>query len=72
MRLWQRQLIEEGILTEEEAETMDKEAKREADAAAKFAQESEFPSLDDIYSDVYWEVDERTEAGRTGRHFFND
>jgi pyruvate dehydrogenase E1 component alpha subunit len=22
--------------------------------------------------DVYWEVDNQTEAGRTGRHFFND
>jgi len=25
-----------------------------------------------IMQDVYFEVDRQTEAGRTGRHFFND
>lgn len=71
MRLWQRRLIEEGVLDESTANALDKAAKEEANAAAKFALESDFPSVEDIYDDVYWEVDKQTEAGRTGRHFFN-
>jgi len=71
IRNWQRQLIEEGVIDEEKALAIDKEAKQEADASAKFAIESEFPSVDSIFEDVYWEVDHETDAGRTGRHFFN-
>lgn len=70
--LWRQELLKEGVLTEEEAGQLDKEAKQEAADSAKFAEESEFPTVDDILTDVYWEVDEGTEAGRTGRHFFND
>ncbi|MFV0415452.1 MAG: pyruvate dehydrogenase (acetyl-transferring) E1 component subunit alpha, partial [Chthoniobacterales bacterium] len=62
---------EEGVLDESTANALDKAAKEEANAAAKFALESDFPSVEDIYDDVYWEVDKQTEAGRTGRHFFN-
>lgn len=72
LRIWRRRLVEEGVLTDEEAEKIDKEAKKEADAAGKFAIESEFPSEESIFEDVYWEVDEGTESGRTGKHFFND
>ena len=50
---------------------MDQKAKEEANAAVKFAEESPYPELDDIYADVYWEVDNKTEAAR-GTHFFND
>ncbi|MFV0336668.1 MAG: thiamine pyrophosphate-dependent dehydrogenase E1 component subunit alpha [Chthoniobacterales bacterium] len=71
IRHWKRSLIEEGVLDEDAAIALDKAAKQEADEAAKFAIESDFPSVDDIYQDVYWEVDNQTEAGRTGRHFFN-
>lgn len=72
IQLWQRQLIEEGVITEEDSQEIDREAKKEADAAAKFAMESDFPHVEEIFSDVYWEVDERTESGVTGKHFFND
>ena len=51
---------------------MSKEANREAKAAVKFAEQSPFPETSAIFDDVYFEVDEGTEAGRTGRHFFND
>jgi len=40
--------------------------------ALKFAEESPFPEIESIFDDVYWEVDEKTAAGTTGRHFFND
>jgi len=72
INLWRNRLLAEGILDEEEAARIDREAKAEADAAARFADESPFPREADIYSDVYYEVDHQTESGRRGRHFFND
>jgi TPP-dependent pyruvate/acetoin dehydrogenase alpha subunit len=63
--------VDEGILKESQAEEMDQKAKDEANAAVTFAEESPYPALDDIYADVYWEVDNQTEAAR-GTHFFND
>ncbi len=70
LRIWRRTLIEEGVLTDEEAEQIDTEAKQEAEAAARFADQSDFPPASSIFDDVYWEVDHQTEAGRTGTHFF--
>lgn len=70
--LWQKQLIKEGIATDEVIARMDKEARKEADQSVKFAEDSPFPDLEAIFDDVYHEVDAGTEAGRTGRHFFND
>ena len=70
--LWREQIISEGILTDEEAKAIDKEAKQDAAASVKFADESPYPELKSIFEDVYWEVDNNTESGNTGRHFFND
>lgn len=63
-------LQQEGILTEEQFSEMEKAAKAEAAAAARFAEESPFPAPESIQEDVYWETDH----GRTsqGRIFFND
>lgn len=65
-------LIKDGYLTEDEAKAIDKEAFAEAEASGVFAEESPFPDPSEIFDDVYWEVDNNTEAGSTGRHFFND
>ncbi len=70
--LWKTKIIAEGVITEEQADQIDKEAKPEAKASVKFADESPDPTSDAIFEDVYWEVDNNTEAGNTGRHFFND
>ena len=72
LQLWQKQLTKEGILNEEQIGALDAEAKAEAEAAVKFAVESPLPDPADIFSDVYYEVDRQTPAGRTGKHFFND
>ena len=72
IRLWRKRLIEEGVTTEEKIEAMDDKIKAEAAAAAEFAIGSPFPAPETIFEDVYWEVDEQTEAGLTGRHFFGD
>ncbi len=72
IRLWRKQLLAEGVITEEKADEIDNEAKDEANAAADFAIESEAPAPESIFDDVYWEVDNQTDAGRTGRHFFGE
>lgn len=72
LRVWQRILVEEGVITEEEIQVIDKEAKTEAAVSAKFADDSEFPSEAEIFDDVYWEVDNKTENAKTGKYFFGD
>ncbi len=70
--LWEKRLKEEGVADDESIKKIDTQAKAEAAAAVKFAEDSPFPELEDIFTDVYYEVDMGTEAGRTGRHFFSD
>ena len=71
IRQWKAQLVSEGVLTEEQFDELDKAARAEAEESVKFAEESPLPSDASITEDVYFEVDRNTEAGRTGRHFFN-
>ena len=68
---WKDQLLSEGVVTEDDFKTMMKEAGDEAETAAQFAQQSPYPDESEMLDDVYWEVDNRTEAGNTGRHFFH-
>jgi pyruvate dehydrogenase E1 component alpha subunit len=72
MRLWKKRLIEEGLIEEAAAEEMDQAAKEEAEASAKFAEESAFPNESEIFQNVYYEVDHQTESGAQGKHFFNE
>lgn len=72
VRLWRKKLIEEAVFTDVEADAIDKEAKREADASADYAEQSPPPTVESIFEDVYWEVDHDTEASKVGRIFFND
>ena len=72
VNLWKERMINEGILTEESAKEIDTASKKEAAASVAFAEAAEYPPVSSIFDDVYWEVDNNTEAGNTGRHFFND
>ena len=72
INLWKKRLFDEGVLTEGEADAIDEAAKDEADTAAQFAIDSDSPTPETIFEDVYWEVDNKTEAGSTGRHFFSE
>jgi pyruvate dehydrogenase E1 component alpha subunit len=67
-----RQLIDDGTLTEDEAKRIDQEKKDEAEASAKFAENSPVAPRSEIQTDVYWEVDNDTEGNLKGRYFFND
>jgi len=71
LRLWQKRLIDEGLLTEAEAEAIDHEARAEAEEAARFADESPFPVEADIFTDVYSAVDNPASEDPRGKHFFN-
>lgn len=67
-----RQLLADGTLTEDEAKRIDQEKKDEAEASAKFAEDSPVAPRSEIQTDVYWEVDNDTEGNLKGRYFFND
>jgi len=69
---FQRRLINEGVLTEDQAKEINKAASDEAAASVKFADESPAPTIADISTDVYWESDNDTPASKIGHHFFND
>lgn len=71
LTLWKDQLVSEGIVTDEDFKALMKTAGEEAEEAAQFAISSPFPEESEILDDIYWEVDEKTEAGQTGRHFFH-
>jgi len=70
--LYKDYLIEAKILDEEGAKEVDQAAKAEAEASAKFAEESPFPEKEDILKDVYWEEDNPDKKTSGGRIFFND
>jgi pyruvate dehydrogenase E1 component alpha subunit len=71
LRLWTQQLINEGLIGDAEAEQIDSEAKEEANQAVQFAEDSPFPDESDIQKDVYWEIDNQSEASKQGTYFFN-
>ncbi len=72
IQVLKRNLIADGIATEDQLKKIDRDAQAEAEASAEFAKASPYPEPESIFEDVYWEVDNKTEAGATGRHFFND
>ncbi len=71
IQVFQDKLVAEGVLTEAQIETIDAEARTEADAAADFAEASPFPTPADIQTDVYWEADNPSERKSQGRLFFD-
>lgn len=72
INVFRRKLVNEGVLTEQQADAISKAAAEEAAASVKFAEESPAPTIADISTDVYWETDNNPEASKIGRHFFND
>ena len=57
--LFERELIAEKVLTPEKAKSINEAAMEDADAAAKFADESPDPTMADDTRDIYWEEDNR-------------
>jgi acetoin:2,6-dichlorophenolindophenol oxidoreductase subunit alpha len=50
---FRKKLIENGLLTDAEADRISREAEKEVDRAVVFAQESPFPDLSEVTTDVY-------------------
>jgi pyruvate dehydrogenase E1 component alpha subunit len=71
LRLWTQRLLDEAVITQDDVDEIDREAKEEINAAVQFAEESPFPEEREILNDVYWEVDHQTDAAKSGRYFFN-
>lgn len=67
-----QQLLKDGTLTEDLAKKIDQDKKNEAEASAKFAEDSPYAPRSEITTDVYWEVDNDTEGKLKGTYFFND
>ncbi len=72
IQIFKAQLLQENVITEELFEDIEAAAHTEVEDCVRFAEESPIPSESAITEDVYFEVDRQTQAGRTGRHFFND
>lgn len=68
---WEAGLIADGLLDENAAAKIHEDAKVEALTAVAAAKQGTPPAISDIRSDVYWECDQGTVAGTTGRHFFD-
>lgn len=65
-------LLADHVLDEAAAEKIDQDARAEAEAAAKYADESPFPPAEEILRDVYWETDHPDQRTSQGKLFFND
>jgi pyruvate dehydrogenase E1 component alpha subunit len=72
---FRRRLADEGVVSEEEAEELDREAVAAVDESVQFADNSPFPELDSLYDDLYvlgeqvrgwWAVDERSPEPHRG------
>jgi pyruvate dehydrogenase E1 component alpha subunit len=71
INVFRKTLIDEEIVDDEKVKEIEKNAKEEANAAAKFADESEFPSVESITENVYWEIDNPDQRTSEGRMFFH-
>ncbi len=72
INLFRSDLLAGKVTDEATLDAIDQEAKAEADAAARFADESPFPPPEEIFRDVYWEEDNPEHKSSKGRIFFND
>jgi pyruvate dehydrogenase E1 component alpha subunit len=75
INVFKGRLVEEGVISEGDAERLDREAMERIDAAVEFADNSPFPDLDSLYDDIYvygeqvrgwYSVDERSPEPHRG------
>lgn len=68
---FEESLVAEGILDEKSIKAISDEARKEADEAADFADQSPYPPVSAIQDHVYWETDNPQERVSQGTLFFN-
>lgn len=64
-------LREEEVMNDEQASSIDREIRKAAEEAARFADESPFPPAEELTRDIYWEEDNPEEKTSRGTIFFN-
>jgi len=72
LTVYQRLLVEDGLLDDAKVKELDTAARDEANNAADFADRSPYPQEQSITEDVYWSVDNPGKHDNQGRIFFND
>ena len=65
-------LQQEGVIDSVQLKAIDKAAREEAEASARFAEESDFPENKALMEDVYWETDHPQSKTSQGTIFFNE
>lgn len=70
INLFKDKLLTEGVLTESQAQGIDKSAKEESDASAEFALASPFPDPTELMDHIYWESDHPEDKSSEGTLFF--
>lgn len=68
---YERQLLAENILTPELIKQIDDAARAESETSAQYAEQSPFPTVEDIKKDVYWEADNPADRKSVGTLFFD-
>ncbi len=68
---YERTLLAEGVLNETLIKQIDDAARAEAETSAQFAEQSPFPTVEDIKKDVYWEADNPADRKSVGTLFFS-
>jgi pyruvate dehydrogenase E1 component alpha subunit len=75
INVFKGRLVDEGVISEQDAEKFDQKAIERIDAAVEFADNSPFPELDSLYDDIYvygeqvrgwYSVDERSPEPHRG------
>ena len=70
INLFKDKLLAEGVLTDTQAQEIDKAAKEESDASAEFALASPFPDPSELMDHIYWESDHPEDKSSEGTLFF--
>jgi pyruvate dehydrogenase E1 component alpha subunit len=68
---FQNALLAEKVLTDELIQKIDESARAEAETSAQFAEQSPYPTVEDIKKDVYWEIDNPADRKSEGALFFD-
>ncbi|MBA3849658.1 MAG: pyruvate dehydrogenase (acetyl-transferring) E1 component subunit alpha [Opitutus sp.] len=68
---YERTLVAEGVLNDPLIKQIDEAARAEAETSAHYAEQSPFPTPDDIKKHVYWEADNPADRKSVGSLFFD-
>jgi pyruvate dehydrogenase E1 component alpha subunit len=71
LMVFQSALLADKVLSDELIKSIDESARAEAETSAQFAEQSPYPTTEDIKKDVYWEIDNPADRKSVGSLFFD-